>query len=83
MQIKTLYDIHNFANGLLYKLLAGELPTNVSVRIELGQVDWINLQKELLDMAAKFASPYVESGLGWFSYQYMSIKFYIYLKQGE
>jgi len=84
MQIKTLYDIHNFANGLLYKLPAGELPTNVSVRVDIEQQGWIDLQKELFEIInSSFAPPQFERGLGWYSYQYMNVKFYIYLKQGE
>ena len=83
MQIKTLYDIHNFANGLLYKLPAGELPTNVSVRIDVGQEDYYTIHFELNAISPNDTYKHPMSGLGWFSYQYMNVKFYIYLKQGE
>jgi len=83
MQIKTLYDIHNFANGLLYKLPAGELPTNVSVRLDLSQEDYFKLHNEINDLVGMVLPEPPKSGLGWYSYQYTNVKFYIYLKQGE
>jgi hypothetical protein len=81
MKIKTLYDIHNFANWLEYRLPGGGVPTNVSVRIDLEQQNWLDLRNELSRLTIPEEN--ISSGLGWYSYQYMNVKFYIYLKQGE
>lgn len=77
-EIKTLQDVHDLAVNLSY-MIKTDIPDNVSVRIELGHQDYINIISELNKITAysDFTAKTIST---WFTYQFLEIKFYIVRK---
>ncbi len=82
MKLQTLEQLEDFALGLGYKLYT-HFPENLSIRIELPQKEYIELQYEIYQKCLINFPLHIPSSGSWFSYQFMGIKFFVHLEKGE
>jgi len=78
MKLTTIKDLHSFVFDLMYRF--AEIPTNVSVRVDLSQTEYLKLLAEIDKGNCLLPKGFTSSDIGgWFTYQYMNVKFYIHI----
>lgn len=77
-KIRTLTDVHLFAETLVYKLPNNEMPSNTKICLKLFPYDFEELRKELNSLPAIIAGDRVDVNDESMEYRYEGIKFIIF-----